>query len=371
MTKSSVYSESHLGKISRKAELVPRLRELHQELADLSQDPSERPKELNIIAAQLVSDRIIRHADREVRLLSSCCICDILRVYAPEAPYNEEELVKIFEVLSTMLRLLGSYDVSSSLGQLSVYILTSLSTVNSCVVLIYLVRSNVPSAVDQLHSLFESIIMSVNGSHSDSILGHMCSIVQACIEEAAGQLDTSLLEMLLVPLLPAQKQENMAAYALCQSIIHRCAINLQQPLNSVVSQLLMDSAAADEGNAAGSDTSELLPDIYPLIYELHKIHHDLMLRIIPTLCLQLHTECEVTRLKAVKLLGRLFASPAANYGEEYRSSFDDYRGRFVDRSVDIRREMVECAELIMKRKPLLTSSMEGETRMLWYHLAVS
>ena len=65
------------------------------------------------------------------------------------------------------------------------------------------------------------------------------------------------------------------------------------------------------------------------------------------------------RLKAVKLLGRLFASPQANYGIEFSRNFRDYLGRYADVSASVRLEMLDNGALIISRKQQLRSLVEG------------
>lgn len=36
----------------------------------------------------------LHHPSRDVQLLVACCIADVLRVYAPEAPYKDQEQIK-------------------------------------------------------------------------------------------------------------------------------------------------------------------------------------------------------------------------------------------------------------------------------------
>lgn len=47
---------------------------------------------LNEVARDLVHPKIMRHSSESVRALAVCCLADILRLYAPDAPYDESEL---------------------------------------------------------------------------------------------------------------------------------------------------------------------------------------------------------------------------------------------------------------------------------------
>jgi len=151
---NEVFNVNFLDKSTRKSELIGKLKELHEALGGLSQDPRERPLKLSSTAAELVSDRILGNPDKEVRLLGSCCIVDILRIFAPEAPYDDPTLVKIFKVIIAQLRGLATYDNNSTAtGAKIFYILSSLSVVKSCVVLVYVAQSGVPGA-DELYANF-------------------------------------------------------------------------------------------------------------------------------------------------------------------------------------------------------------------------
>lgn len=43
----------------------------------------------------IADDFYLTYASRDVQLLIACCIADVLRVYAPEAPYKDAQQVKV------------------------------------------------------------------------------------------------------------------------------------------------------------------------------------------------------------------------------------------------------------------------------------
>ena len=49
-----------------------------------------------VVAQSLVSPFILRHRDKDVKAYAACCLADILRIFAPEAPYGEEQLKVIY-----------------------------------------------------------------------------------------------------------------------------------------------------------------------------------------------------------------------------------------------------------------------------------
>lgn len=45
------------------------------------------------LALHLAEEHFLMHQSKDVQLLIACCIADVLRVYAPEAPYKDAEQV--------------------------------------------------------------------------------------------------------------------------------------------------------------------------------------------------------------------------------------------------------------------------------------
>ena len=187
----------------------------------------------------------------------------------------------------------------------------------------------------------------------------MCSILQACIEEC-DDIDQDLLDILLSPLLPAAKLDNPTAYQCVGNVLRRTAGCIQASVSAFINHELVGTAIPGK-----SKNSELADHIYLLIYELHKISPGLLLRVLPNICVQLQAEEEDVRLKAVKLLGKLFASQHADYGSEFHRNFKDFLGRFVDVSAAIRLDMVDSCSAIMKSKPQHRAAIEGMTTMIY------
>ncbi len=57
----------------------------------MDQDSVDRPQLLDL-SAQLASPSLIKHKDRAVRILTACALANVLRLFAPEAPYSVDQL---------------------------------------------------------------------------------------------------------------------------------------------------------------------------------------------------------------------------------------------------------------------------------------
>lgn len=286
------YLKLSLPLSSKKSDVISRLSELQKKLAEISQD--ERPKGLHEIASELVSKRYLEHSDKDVKLLVMCCLVDVLRVYAPDAPFSDKDMCKVYEGLVAQLKGLSTNAPDSAIGIRIFYILHSLSTVKSCVVPVILNQAQVPGANEIVYSLFESLITSVHSDLSESILEHICSILESCLEEMS-EIEPEIFELLLKPIIPSNKAENQIAYTIVENVIQRVASHIEPSISKFLNQIIV-------GSNIESTATDLTEHIYPLIYELHKISPDLLHQVIPNICMQLETEEEDVRLKAVKLV---------------------------------------------------------------------
>lgn len=59
---------------------------------DMGQDENEKYSEL---ALHLATEFFFDHASKDVRLLVACCIADVFRIFAPEAPYRDPDHLKV------------------------------------------------------------------------------------------------------------------------------------------------------------------------------------------------------------------------------------------------------------------------------------
>lgn len=73
------------------AELLKRLKTLHVELAEMDQETIQLDS-LNDLAKELMSPALLMHKEKGVRAYVGCALVDMLRLFAPEAPYTEAEL---------------------------------------------------------------------------------------------------------------------------------------------------------------------------------------------------------------------------------------------------------------------------------------
>lgn len=71
--------------------LLKRLDKLTKELSEMDQETTD-PASLTKVAKDVAGNRLLAHKDRGVRAYTACCVVDILRLCAPDAPFTPTQL---------------------------------------------------------------------------------------------------------------------------------------------------------------------------------------------------------------------------------------------------------------------------------------
>lgn len=79
------------GKQIGVGDLLGRLKALCEELRDMDQEEADR-ESLEPVAKELAHQSLIQHKDAGVRAWTACCIVDMFRLCAPDAPYTAVQL---------------------------------------------------------------------------------------------------------------------------------------------------------------------------------------------------------------------------------------------------------------------------------------
>ncbi len=337
-----------------KAELAKRLKDVWEHLAKLSQD--DRPKGLEGTTKALGSSRILDHTDKDVRLYTACSLAEVLRIYAPEAPFASPCLLQVFALITAQLRGLAAITGKQAQAAAAqghkplpvLYLLHSLATVKSCIIMSELVQQDLPRAEEELVEFFDCLLRSLREDHPPELREQVSEVLAACLAELEV-VPQALLDTILLCLLPEHKEESPASYQVAQLFVARCFAELNPPITAFINQVLT-------GKGCGASEVEEV-HVYPLIYELHKVNPNFMLYILPNIATQLAAEDTGVRARAVALLGRLFAASHTDYGHEYPRIFREFLGRFKDKDANIRAQAVGIGAAIIQRKPKLAEQI--------------
>lgn len=323
-----------------KDELIKRLKNLAHELSNA--DQTDRAEKYGTVAQSLVSPFILKHRDKDVKAHAACCLADILRIHAPEAPYDEEQLKAVFLMVTNQLKGLGN--TKSNLSKKSFYLLESLALVKSFNICLEL------DFQDIILQLFKVLFQVVNENHSNKIQNFMLDVMCPIIQEG-DSIPQELLDTVLVNIIEPQKSENVVAYKLTCEFIKRTSSSLEPYL-----QMFFNSSLA-LGKTADSILAE---NIYDLILELNRICPSVLLSVVPQLEFKLKSEDVEERLSVTELLGQMFSEQDSELATQNKALWNSYLGRFVDISVDVRVECIKRCKEFLKNHPDLVADISDK-----------
>lgn len=156
--------------------LLKKLKILHTELAEHEQEQTDVAS-LGAVRKELCSTSLLLHKDRGVKAYTACCLADILRLYAPDAPYTQSELRDIFQFFFKQLTN-GLKGPDCAYYSEYFHLLESLSTVKSIVLV-----CDLPNADELLMEIFRDLFALVRREFTKKVEMFMSDILEALIDE--------------------------------------------------------------------------------------------------------------------------------------------------------------------------------------------
>ncbi|KAL6073815.1 Sister chromatid cohesion protein pds5, variant 3 [Balamuthia mandrillaris] len=314
-----------------KAELLRRLGKLYKFLKSMKQDNRSKSM-LDSTAATLVQKELLTHKNSEVRLLTACCLADIIRIYAPDAPYDHSMISQVFQLFIQQLQRIG--EVEDESFHLRFALLEKLAVVKAFIIL-------VDKEDELLVQVFKTFFDAITPEHSVLVVTHMLDIMTSCLEECE-EIPLELLDAILVNLLAKNKQEHPPSYLLARQLVQGCAELLQAAITQFLQSALVD---------ANTSESELKDYAHELIWELNKISPTILLYVLPELERELKVEDLSKRKSVVKLLGEMFSAEGSLLPTSYPQLFNTFISRFNDIEPDIRLLMIQYVPQFIKNHP--------------------
>uniref|UniRef100_A0AAR2JDX1 PDS5 cohesin associated factor A n=1 Tax=Pygocentrus nattereri TaxID=42514 RepID=A0AAR2JDX1_PYGNA len=322
-------------------EVVKRLKLVVKTYMDMDQDSEEEKQQYLALALHLASEFFLRNPNKDVRLLVACCLADIFRIYAPEAPYtSHDKLKEIFLFITRQLK--GLEDTKSPQFNRYFYLLENLAWVKS-----YNICFELEDCNEIFIQLFKTLFSVINNSHNQKVQMHMLDLMSSIIIEGDG-VTQELLDTILINLIPAHKNLNKQAYDLAKTLLKRTVQTIETCIASFFNQVLV------MGKSSVSDLSE---HVFDLIQELFAIDPLLLVSVMPQLEFKLKSNDGEERLAVVKLLAKLFGAKDSELATQNRPLWQCFLGRFNDIHVPVRLECVKFASHCLMNHPDLAKDL--------------
>ncbi|KAK7387666.1 hypothetical protein VNO78_22454 [Psophocarpus tetragonolobus] len=303
--------------------LVKLLKQATTCLAELDQSPSTSTLEsMKPFFNAIVRPELLKHQDRDIKLLVATCVCEITRITAPEAPYSDEILKDIFLLIVGTFS--GLSDTNGPSFGRRVVILETLAKYRSCVVMLDLECDDL---VNEMFSIFFAV---ARDDHPESVLSSMQTIMVVLLEESEDVRE-DLLSILLSKLGREKKGVNMAARRLAMNVIQQCVGKLEPSIK----QFLLSLMSGD------SKPVNSKVEYHGVIYDLYCCAPQILAGVLPYVTGELLTDQLEIRLKAMNLVGDIISLPGSSIPEAFLPIFSEFLKRLTDRVVDVRMSVLE------------------------------
>ncbi|KAG8375828.1 hypothetical protein BUALT_Bualt10G0140900 [Buddleja alternifolia] len=210
-------------------ELLPLLDRIEELLSKVEQSPAKSMQTaLSPLMKALVAEELVKHSDTDVKVGVASCISEITRITAPDAPYDDEKMKDVFQLIVSSFQNLS--DTSSRSHEKRVTILETVAKVRSCVIMLDL------ECDQMIIEMFQHFIQAIGVYHSEVIFASMETIMTLVLEESED-----ISPDLLNPILTTLKKSNEAvlpiAKKLAERVIQNCADKLRPCLTQAVKTL--------------------------------------------------------------------------------------------------------------------------------------
>ncbi|KAK7412751.1 hypothetical protein VNO78_04347 [Psophocarpus tetragonolobus] len=325
---------------SEDAALIQLLKQAAACLTDLDQSPSPSILEsMKPFFSAIVKPELLKHQDSDVKLLVATCVCEITRITAPEAPYNDDVLKDIFQLIVSTFS--GLNDTSGPSFDQRVAILETLAKYRSCVVMLDL------ECDDLVNEMFSTFFAVARDDHPESVLSSMQSIMEVLLEESED-VHLDLLSILLSALGRNKKDVTGAARKLSMNVIQES----MEKIEPSIKQFLLSLMSGD------SKTMNCQVQYHEVIYDLYCCAPQTLSGVLPHVTGELMTDQLETRLKAVNLVGDIIALPGSSIAEAFQPMFAEFLKKLTDGDFGVRMSVLEHLKNSLLSNPLREEAPE-------------
>ena len=158
-------------------DLLTLLDEVENLLANVEQVPSKSIRDaLFPLVKALINNKLLRHAEMDVKVLVVSSIIEFTRITAPDAPYKDERMKEIFQLIVAACENISHVSTRSYKKVTS--ILDTIAKVKLCLVMLDL-------ECDALVvEMFQSFLKMIRSNHPPSVLSAMETIMSLVINES-------------------------------------------------------------------------------------------------------------------------------------------------------------------------------------------
>ncbi|XP_027089309.1 sister chromatid cohesion protein PDS5 homolog D-like isoform X1 [Coffea arabica] len=213
-------------------DLLAALDKVEDLLSIVGQDPSSLIQDgLLPSMMALISDRLLRHPNTDVRISVMSCICEVLRISAPHQPYENERMKDIFRLTLAAFEKLSLF--SGRCYAKALHILEIVAKVRCCIILLDIGCDSLVTKI------FEVLLSTIKFNHPQAVFSYMEDIMTWLLDES-DDIPLGLLK----PLLASVKKENQITSPvsswLGEKVLKNCSTKVRPYLMNAVKLMRLD-----------------------------------------------------------------------------------------------------------------------------------
>ncbi|TXT14456.1 uncharacterized protein COLE_00649 [Cutaneotrichosporon oleaginosum] len=368
--------------------LLRRLKTLFHELVKLDQEQID-VKSLDKVREQLVQRVIIFHKDRGVKAFAACCLAELLRLYAPDAPYTADQLRDIFQFFIAQIvdglkghgsrapiKKYDSMATQQSQSQQATqgsritdapyyteycHLIESLAQIKSVVIIV-----DLPSADDLITRYFEGFCEIARSDMNKSLLRNLVSILVELLMESE-KAPPGVMSLIISQFEQYGSKPDTPSFQLIVDVCNRISVKVLPP--AVLAHF------SDIQMSHGRDPSpadlQVLKESHALILTMFRNAPNLLVNVIPVLeenlraveevpLRQLSTETLGTMFGERPIIGKGVESGVVMIAKAYPATWRAWLGRKVDKALPVRLAWVQATGKIIANQPDLRKEVEAD-----------
>ncbi|KAJ7637138.1 armadillo-type protein [Roridomyces roridus] len=325
--------------------LTKKLQLLQKELSELDQETID-VSSLGVVRKDLINVSILHHKDRGIKAFAACCLADILRLTAPDAPYTPAELRDIFQFFVQQVTTnLKSADAPYYTEYF--HLLESLSTVKSVVLV-----CDLPNADELMTEIFKGMFQLARHNLPRKVEVFLADILIALIDEC-HTVPSDVLDLILAQFIDRNARQEQPAYRLAVQVCNSTADKLARHVSQYFTEIIVADRDDDQ------DLEEIRT-AHELIKRLYHSCPDVLPSVIPQLEEELHAEELQLRLIVTEALGQMFADKGGGLElvKKYPSTWNAWLKRKNDKVPAVRLKFIEAAQALMTGPPEQSDAIE-------------
>ncbi|KDQ22406.1 hypothetical protein PLEOSDRAFT_171792 [Pleurotus ostreatus PC15] len=349
-TKKLAFKEKLVSKGQSTDAILRKLKTLHLELAAMEQEQVD-VRSLGTVQKDLINISLLMHKDKGIKAYTACCLADILRLCAPNAPYTDAELRDIFQFFFKQLSN-GLKGPDSAYYNEYYHLVESLSTVKTVVL-----AGDLPDSEELMVEIFRAVFALVRRDLPKKVELYLVDILVALVDECPA-LPSEVLETIMSQFMDQNARLDQAAYRTAVQLCNSTADKLQRHVSQYFTDIIVSESSV---HATSPEDFNEIRTAHELIKRLHRSCPALLHSVIPQLEEELRVEEVQLRSIATQVLGEMYGSPGGHgydLVKNYPTTWNEWLKRRNDKNAGVRLKFAETAGALIGNLPQVKDAIE-------------